>query len=277
MNAIEEAQRKLAAASTDLRFAVLFAPRAQRAALTALLAIYVEIRATLHQCSDAGVARTKLGWWQEEIGLLAQRQPRHPLALQLLAFLPASFTCISLFQEIIESTSLDISPPAFQRFEDVQHYCQYRGGALLQLMAVLAGARQTDSLAAARDIGTAWELAEIVLHAGEQIHHGRVYFATEDLHRHSLDRHSVAGTHTDSGLRTLLKDYAQRAQAFASNAFALPSTEPQPLIAARVVNGLAQARLQKFAECGYHANAEPVELPALTRLLTAWRAARLAS
>lgn len=274
MNNAEDARRKLAGAPVEFHLAVLFSPRTQRVALTALLAVYLEIREILHECSDTGVARTKLAWWQEEISLLAQHQARHPFTINLVRHLPMEFPSTALLMEIVESTAMDVSPPAFQRFEDVERYCQYRGGALLQLAAAFAGTRQAAILQVARDLGIAWQLADIVVQTGEHARHGRSYFAAEDLRKHGLDRHIVAETHTDAGLKALLSDYAQRAQALEDSALSQPPVEPQMLVAARVLAGLAQARLKKFTTRGYDTMQPPVELRPLARLLTAWFSAR---
>lgn len=268
----EEARRKLAAAPADLRFAVLFSPRTQRAALTALMAVYLEIREVLQECSDAGVARSKLAWWREEIGLLAEHRPRHPLSVSLVPFLPDGYAWQAALLAIVESAETDVALPPFPQFEDVERYCAGRGGALLELSAALAGARHHEALAAARNRGTGWQLAELVLRAGEHAEQGRVYFASADLHKHSVDRHIVAGVHGNTGLRALLADYARRARAFATAA--APQADADALVAVRVVSGLACARLKKFAVFNYDAALPPVELPPFARLWSAWRSAR---
>ena len=275
MNAAEEARRKLASAPADFHFAVLFSPRAQRAALTALLAVFLEILEVLHECSDVAVAHAKLDWWREEVLLLAERRPRHPLAIYLAQFLPQASACSGAFVDIIESVAADISPPTFQRFQEVEHYCQYRGGALLQLTTLLASAQHAATAAAARNLGTAWQLADSVVRTGQDARRGRVYFAAEDLRRHGLDRHIVAGAHTDAGLKVLLAEYARQAQAHANAASEQVCVESRALIAAQVLNGLAQARLKKFAAGGYDTGQPPVELRPFAQLLTAWHSARL--
>jgi len=274
MNTAEEARRKFASASADLRFAVLFSPRAQRPALTALLTVYLEICEILRECSDVGVAHTKLAWWREEVSLLSEQRPRHPLMVNLAQYLPKPFTLKELILEIIESIETDISAPVFQRFQEIESYCRHRGGVLLELAASLAGAQRADTAGAARNLGTSWQLANIVIQTSENARYGRVYFAAQDLYQHGVDQHIIAGAHTDSGLKTLLADYAQRALAYAEAGLSQRSIEYHTLTAARVLNGLAQARLKKFAGSGYDTSQPPVELRPLVCLLTAWRSAR---
>ena len=274
MNAAEVARRKLASAPADFLFAVQFSPRAQRAALTALLAVFLEILEVLHECSERAVAQAKLGWWREEVLLLSEHRPRHPLAIYLAEFLPQSSACSGPFVDIIESVAADLSPPTFQRFQDVERYCQHRGGALLQLTALTAGAAHAATATAASNLGTAWQLANNVVRSGQDARRGRVYFAAEDLRRHGLDRHVVAGAHSDAGLKALLADYARKAQARAHAASQQECLEPQTLVAARVLDALVQARLKRFIESGYDTGQPPVELTPFAQLLTAWRCAR---
>ncbi|MGH8292358.1 MAG: squalene/phytoene synthase family protein [Gammaproteobacteria bacterium] len=274
MNPAEEARRKLACAPADLRFAALFAPRAQRQALTALLAVYLEIREIPHACSDAGVARAKLEWWREEIALLAAHRARHPLAINLAASLPESCAPTAALSGFANSAATDIAPPAFQRFEELEYYCQCRGGALTQLAAQCAGAQRSATLQLARNLGIAWQLAEIVLQVGVHAQHGRVYFAHQDFDKYGIDRHVVGDAHTASGLKALLDDYARRTRAYAQEPADRTVIETHTLTAARVVSSLALMRLKKFSAGGYDTAHAPVELQPLARLLTAWRAAR---
>lgn len=277
MNLSDPAQQKLTAAPSDLRFAVLFVSREQRDALTALFAVYLEIREILQECNDSNVALAKLGWWQEEIVLFIQNKPRHPLSINLLRFTNTQPLPSQPFLDIIESVHTDIAKPWFPHFEDVERYCQRRGGALLELAALLAGAQQATTLDAARQLGLAWQLAEIALTGMEHAQHGRIYFAADDLHKHGVDRHIVGDAHTDTGIRALLADYAQRARAFRDTAMADLSTERQTLSSSLVLNGLAQARLRKFARLYYNPGVAPLELRPLVALYTAWHSARNAT
>lgn len=274
MNPAEEARRKIASAPADLRFAALFAPRAQRKALIALLAVYVEIHEILRECSDAGVARAKLAWWREEIALLAAHRARHPLARNLVPYLPDSPAVIELLSGVVTGAERDVAPPAFALFQDVEGYCRHRGGVLTQLAAMIAGAQHRTTLQAAGNFGIAWQLADIVVQAGAHADHGRVYFAAQDLRKFGLERHIIDGAHTDSGLKALLDDYAQRAHAYAQEPAPRTGIEPETLSVARIVARLALLRLKKFSASGYDTARAPVELQPLARLLTAWRAAR---
>lgn len=274
MNATQEVRRKLATAPSELRLAVLFSPRTRRAALTALFAVYLEIRGILQACSDAGVARTKLAWWQEEVQLLSEHRPRHPLSKTLDQHTQQYPLSPPLLFEITESVAIDIGAVAFNSFNDVEKYCNQRGGALMEAAAALTGPVTPDTLVATRLLGRSWQLTDIVLNGLQYAEHGRIYFSSDDLRKHGLDRHISGESHSIAGVQALLEDYATRASAVHASALALSTVLWSELRAGLVLSGLAQARLEKFARHAYRTTAAQVELHPFTQLLTAWRSAR---
>lgn len=276
MNPPDAGWQKLATAPADLRFAVLFAPRAQRSVLTALFAVYLEIREILRECSDAEVAHAKLEWWREEIARLAAHRPRHPLSIRLDQQTRDAAVPTEPLYAIVESVARDINVAPFHDFDAVEEYCRQRGGALTQLAAALAGARAPGSLDAACLLGRSWQLADIVLNGLQYAEHGRIYFASDDLHKHGVDRHVSGAAHSFAGVRALLEDYAARARALHATALAQTEVTWPDLSVGLVLGGLGQARLKKFARSGYPEAAAPVELQPFAQLWTAWRSAHRA-
>ena len=76
---------KAAAPGSDLYYALLFTNRCARPGGLGLGALSHELAAVIADCSDPAVARLKFRWWQEEIGRLYGRQPRHPVTRHWLA------------------------------------------------------------------------------------------------------------------------------------------------------------------------------------------------
>ena len=76
---------KAAAPGSDLYYALLFTDPCARSGLIGLGALSHELAAVIADCSDPAVARLKFRWWQEEIGRLYGRQPRHPVTRHWLA------------------------------------------------------------------------------------------------------------------------------------------------------------------------------------------------
>lgn len=273
---LREIQKKLKSISPDLLSAALFSPPEQHTAATALLAVYTEIRGILRECSDAGVARTKLAWWQEELELLAAHRPRHPLCKALDEHLGGRVLPTQTFFDITAGVSTDIGAVAFEHYEDVERYCYQRGGALTELAAQLDGPQPPGALYAARLLGQSWQLADIVFNGPEYARHGRNYFAADDLRRYAVDQRAIIQQRASSEVQALLKDYAERASAQYANASALASVNWSTLACALVLAGLAHARLKKFTARSRTSPGTPVELGAFSQLWIAWRSARRA-
>ncbi|HET7396472.1 MAG TPA: squalene/phytoene synthase family protein [Gammaproteobacteria bacterium] len=261
----------------DLRYAVQFSPDRYRTQLASLATLYHEIREIIHECRDPGVAETKLRWWEEEIELMLDGRARHPCAQSFWAQHGKLNLASKLFLDIIDSTRQDIHSPSFPTFDNVRRYCKQRGGSFTVLAASLCGADSLVTLAAARDLGSGWQLADIVTRSAMDARLGRVYFAAEDLQQHHLDQHVVEGVHSDTGLKALLSDYSLRARQLMDDALAAaPEMERDTLVTASILAALAQGRLRKLARRHFVTGAGTVELSPLSALLTAWKTAQRA-
>lgn len=275
MQVAPQAAAKVAAAPLDLRLSLTFVPAAQRAAQTALHAVYLELQEVPHEVRDPGVADVKLRWWEEEVALLCAGQARHPLTQALLPHMPALKDRQALFLELIAGARADIAGAGFTRFEEVKRYCFRHSGALAELSALLGGAHSEETLLASRLLGNATCLGDIAATGIEAALRGRLYFATEDLKLHGVDKHINGETHTDAPVRALVQDYEDRARAMgAAASHSVPVAERRALTVWQVRSALALKRARKQARAGSAAAAEPVELHPLSALFTAWRAAR---
>ncbi|HSC47475.1 MAG TPA: squalene/phytoene synthase family protein, partial [Gammaproteobacteria bacterium] len=261
----------------DLRLALTFAPPAQRAALTTLFAVYLEIREVPVECRDPGVAAVKLGWWEDEVEALYRTKPRHPLTQALAPYLASLASHKQAFLDLVAGTRMDVTGSQFASFEDLKRYCYRHSGALAEITAALCGGRSKEALLSARLLGNSCRLAHLVTSGIPEALEGRLYFATEDLRRHGVDRHINAEHHSDAPVQALLEDYAERARAMGFEAAALlPASDRISLAAWRILHALALKRVAKLEARGFRTAAKPVELHPLPALFTAWRTARRA-
>ncbi|HET7176419.1 MAG TPA: squalene/phytoene synthase family protein [Gammaproteobacteria bacterium] len=275
MNPSAQAEQKLAAAPLDLRLALIFSLAADRPALTALFALYLEIREVPVECRDPGVAEVKLAWWQQEIEALYTGKPRHPLTQALTPHLAPLADHKPVFLDLITGTRMDITGSALASYEDVKRYCYRHSGALAELGALVCGAHSKEALLAARLLGNSYRLAYITTAGTAEALHGRVYFAAQDLQAHGVDRHVHGEAGSDAAIVALLKEYTARARDMRHEALAgTPSAERGALAAWRILSALGLKRVAKLEARGFRAGAEPVELQPLNALFTAWRGAR---
>lgn len=270
-----QAAAKVVTAPLDLRLSLTFCPIEQRAAQTALHAVYLELHEVSREVRDPGVADVKLRWWEEEIGCLYAGKARHPLTQTLQLHILALKGMDLLFRDLILGTRMDIAGAGFSTFEDVKRYCYRQSGALAELSAALGGAHTEETRLAARLLGNATCLADVASRGVAQALHGRLCFAAEDLKLHGVDRHINGETHGTAQVQALVQDYADRAGAMRASALmGVPANERTALSVWRVRCALALKRARKQERAGTAHAAEPVELPPLSALFTAWRAAR---
>lgn len=108
----------------------------RRDALLALHAVIGEIGAVPGEVSDAGVAKTKLGWWREA---LADRLP-HPAIAALVETGAASRLPAAAFEPLIDAVGVEIDPPRFERNSELVEHATRIAGAAARLEARLMDA-----------------------------------------------------------------------------------------------------------------------------------------
>ncbi len=86
---------------SNLYYATLFEPAKNKNIIIGLHALLYELTDIIYECSDPGIARIKLHWWQEEIERLFQQQPRHPVSRQLMECLSIDKTLIASLNSVI--------------------------------------------------------------------------------------------------------------------------------------------------------------------------------
>src|SRR5688572_21280339 len=123
-------QEKAAASGSSFYYSFLFLPEDKRRAITALYAFCREVDDVVDECSDTGVARTKLQWWREEVARLFERKPRHPVTQALAPHLDAARLVEEHFQEIINGMEMDLEQTAYENFEQLKLYC-YRAASVV--------------------------------------------------------------------------------------------------------------------------------------------------
>jgi len=275
MNPAQQAADKTSSAPLDLRLSLIFCPLGQRAAQTALHAVYLELHEIPREVRDPGVADVKLRWWDEEIGCLYAGKARHPLTQTLQPHMPALKGLDSLFRDLVLGARMDIAGAGFPTFEDVKRYCYRHSGALAELSAALSGAYSEETRLAARLLGNATCLGDIASRGVAQALHGRLCFAAEDLKLHGIDKHIHGETSGTAQVQALVQDYGDRARAMRASALmGVPVSERTSLTVWQVRCALALKRTLKQERAGTARAAEPVELHPLSALFTAWRAAR---
>ncbi len=98
---------KAAPDGSNLYYANVFESTEVKIRIITLHAFLNELSDIIYECSDPGVARIKLKWWQEEIDRLFNKQARHPVTKQMQE-------CINLNSDL--KSSFDTAIDFFNHF-----------------------------------------------------------------------------------------------------------------------------------------------------------------
>ncbi len=100
--AIDYCINKATPDGSNLYYATIFDDKNDKALIISFHAFLYELSEIIYECSDPGVARIKLQWWQDEIERLSNQQARHPVTRQIETCVNFGQNLKSSFENIIE-------------------------------------------------------------------------------------------------------------------------------------------------------------------------------
>lgn len=232
----------------EMALAEVFCPVADKPVFRAWGALLHELRESLFELSDPGVARIKTAWWAEEMIGLGQGRQRHPLGAELLGR-DAPWSQLGRALMVFEADSLRAT-----NTNEAVAALMPLADAVLQVESRLFSAGE--SAEASRSLAIHWLL--------QRLPEG---LASEDQARipmHLLARHAVTSAELPTArAEPLLRDWAGELL------LALSPALPGAALLRRSRAGFDQARLRRLAS-GNRFGPPP---PPFT-LWRAWRAAR---
>lgn len=259
---------KIGGAGSALYYSLLFIPPAPRATLTALHALRRELDDTVDGCTDPGVARLKFAWWRQQLVDMFQDQARHPVTRLLAPAARQLAPFQNVLHELIGATETRLPPLRYARFNELLDHAEHTGGAVAALSAVLLGGES----AAARPLGTALELAELLCRLGLHVHRDRLPLPLEDLTRFNIPAADILRGKENGMFRELMAFEAGRAETLLRESLqALTPSDRRTLLPLRVQARIALATLAAVRRHGYTVLQQPRTLTPLRLLWVAWR------
>ena len=218
-------QDKAAKSGSSFYYSFLFLPPERRRAITALYAFCREVDDVVDECADADVARTKLAWWRKEIAGTFAGSAQHPVAQALIPVVRTFNLPQNHFQDIIDGMEMDLRYNRYPDFTTLASYC-YRVAGVVGLMAAeIFGYRDPATLKFAENLGTAFQLTNIIRDVGEDARRSRVYLPLDELGRFGISATDIVHLHDSAELRHLIEYQIERAEQYYERAFALLPTE----------------------------------------------------
>ncbi|MEO8144516.1 MAG: presqualene diphosphate synthase HpnD [Betaproteobacteria bacterium] len=263
---------KAAARGSSLHYSFLFLPPERRRAATALYAFRHEIADVVDECPDPQLARTKLAWWRVETGKLFEGNPQHPVTKALQPHLEACRITAERLNEIIGGMEMDLAQTRFLDFAGLAHYCGHVAGTVSLLAAGIFGYRNPGTLEYARQLGTALQLTDVILDAGEDARQNRIYLPMDELKKFEVPAADILQAKYSDNFRQLMAYQARRAESFYEAALqALPPEDIRAQRAGLILAAICRATLAEVERDGFPVLTHRTTLTPLRKFWLAWK------
>jgi phytoene synthase len=265
-------QDKAAKSGSSFYYSFLFLPPERRRAITALYAFCREVDDVVDECSDAQVARTKLAWWRKEIAGVYAGEAGHPVGKALVPVVKQFGLQRSHFEDIIDGMQMDLDYNRYPDFPTLQSYCHRVAGVVGLMAATIFGYRDPATLTYAENLGTAFQLTNIIRDVGEDARRNRVYLPLDELGRFGLSAADVAQLRETDQFRKLIEFQIERAEGFYQRAMAsLPPGDRRTQRPGLVMAAIYRTLLQEIRTDGNRVLNQRTSLTPLRKLWIAWR------
>jgi len=265
-------QRKAAASGSSFYYAFLFLPQERRRAITALYAFCREVDDVVDETADAQLAATKLAWWRQEIALLFDGRPQHPVSRALQpALAPYGITAERL-NEIIDGMEMDLTQTRYLDFTGLERYCYRVAGVVGMLAAGIFGYADARTLEYAKTLGPAFQLTNIIRDVGEDARKNRIYLPIEDLQRFGVSAADLLQGRHGEAFIALMRFQAARARDFYARAMAgLPAADRRAQRPGLVMAAIYRTLLDEIERDGFQILRQRTSLTPLRKLWVAWK------
>ena len=251
MSPDEYCQSKAAQSGSSFYYAFLFLPPQRRRAITALYAFCREVDDIVDECTDTGVARTKLAWWRQELARLYAGQPQHPVARALAAAIQPFGIKHEYLAEIIDGMQMDLSQNRYLDFDALEQYCHRVAGVVGLLAASIFGYRDERTLAYAHTLGLAFQLTNIIRDVGEDSRKGRIYLPLSELQQFKVSADDILHARQTENFVHLMAFQIGRAERYYRAAFEqLPQLDRKAQRPGLIMAAIYRALLREIADDG---------------------------
>jgi len=272
MNPAQYVQQKAAASGSSFYYAFLFLPAPKRAAITAFYAFCREVDDVVDDMVDAGVAQTKLAWWQSEVSKSFAGQPSHPV-MQALMPLTAEFGIEQRqLQAVIEGCQMDLQQTRYLDYSNLQRYCHLVAGVVGEVAARIFGQTQPQTTDYAHKLGQALQLTNIIRDVGEDALRGRIYLPVNELKQFDVKAHEILKRTYSDRFTALMQFQAQRAHGLYDEALALlPDQDRRAQKPGLMMASIYRALLREIERDNFQVLHQRIHLTPLRKMWLAWK------
>ncbi|WP_374592139.1 squalene/phytoene synthase family protein [Aquabacterium sp.] len=216
---------------SSVYYAIRFAPRHHRPALTTLHEIVQAIRSTPREITDPGVAQAKLTWWRNELAQSSKGNPQHPATRRLFALLGMSGArCWPALQACVATTE---SGAQQSRYLDETALLRQIEASANGLAQALAAVLHPDAAETNFSAEVAIGLVQALRNLGRDARQGDLFIPINDLQQFDVKAHEImqfkAGLQEEPRYLALMRHQAERAHRHLALARACLREQPRPL------------------------------------------------
>ena len=265
-------QQKAAQSGSSFYYSFLFRPPQRRRAITALYAFCREVDDIVDECTDTGVARTKLAWWRQELARLYAGDPQHPVTRALAPAIQPFGIKHEYLAEIIDGMEMDLSQNRYLDFAALEQYCHRVAGVVGLLAASIFGYRDERTLAYAHTLGLAFQLTNIIRDVGEDSRKGRIYLPLSELQQFEVSAADILRAQHTENFARLMAFQIERAERYYSAAFEqLPQVDRKAQRPGLVMAAIYRTLLREIADDGCKVLSQRTALTPVRKLWIAWK------
>ena len=265
-------QQKAAASGSSFYYAFLFLPKERRSAITAFYAFCREIDDVVDEVSDAGLAHTKLAWWQAEVAKSFAGEPTHPVMKALMPLAATYRIEARHLQAVIEGCQMDLAQNRYLDFPGLQRYCHLVAGIVGEVAARIFGQSDEATTHYAHKLGLAFQLTNIIRDVGEDAMRGRIYLPVNELQQFDVKSHEILKRQYSERFTALMQFQTQRALGIYDEALAmLPEADRRAQKPGLMMASIYRTLLREIASDGYQVLHQRVSLTPLRKFWLAWK------
>lgn len=265
--------QKTAASGSSFALGFLGLPRAKKQAMYALYAFCREVDDVVDECRTPALAAIKLAWWREEIARVFKGRAAHPVGRALAVAVQAFRLEQEKLLAIIDGMEMDLRQNRYPDFESLSLYCYRVAGVVGLLSARIFGYQDEKTLTYAVDLGTAFQLTNIIRDVGEDARRGRIYLPGEELARFKVTEDAILASRKTAEFTELMRYQAERAEAFYTRALnALPACDRAHQRPGLIMAAIYRALLREIIAADFPVLESRVRLAPLYKFWLALRA-----
>ncbi len=276
MNPEDYCRNKAAPSGSHFYYSTLFYSLPLRTSLYTLHAFANEINQVITECSDPGVARTKLQWWHEELKRSYTGQARHLVGKSLAELithhpLPAD----KLHQLVLfEEQRLDGQQP--ETYSELTNFLKQGPGLLWKLTADICGYKKPQIPELVIDLGCSIVIFQIIQNTHDDVLHDRCLLPREELDNAEINLTDLADTN-NKNTNIFLKRQIQMLKNKLDQIYShFPDQDRYVQLHNLIMNRLIAKTCQEIASDNFSLQKHKIMLTPLRKLWIAWLTKRQA-